>query len=213
MQQGGGAMIEKKIHKGEYLALGNVSQSHGNPGEINVGCEDRYIARSEWFQHEKRRVLRGKLTEPNKQHRNFIWLPYVPGAINYTPSQGKDVLSGKFSGCYMVAYQHVGGDRRVCHIATPEAKEAWNDLARTPGFEVFCGFKPMDCFKETAVELNLAEAAVRRVADNGVFGIITGENTLFSFLALQVDGAYWKVADFQQVKSLTEEELKNLPLP
>lgn len=44
-------------------------------------------------------------------------LPYVAGAISYTPMQGRPTISGEFTGCTMAIY-NAGGETRVSHVDT-----------------------------------------------------------------------------------------------
>ncbi|MEM6468228.1 MAG: hypothetical protein AAF802_01570 [Planctomycetota bacterium] len=72
-----------------------------------------------------------------------IFLPYRPNAINYVVPQGKDVVSSRFTGCYMAKYK-VNGELRVAHVATPDCNEAWSALKSQQGVEVVAEFKPSD---------------------------------------------------------------------
>lgn len=59
-----------------------------------------------------------------------IYVPFIQNGINYTESQGKDVISFNFTGCLMAAYTK-GGTRRVAHISTgqgQDCKAAWETL-------------------------------------------------------------------------------------
>ncbi|NVN93017.1 MAG: hypothetical protein HXX11_20815 [Desulfuromonadales bacterium] len=66
----------------------------------------------------------------------FLWLHYFPGQISEIELHGgEDVLSGEFSGCWMVVYRK-GGAIRVGHIGTTQdpkkdlpLKEAWTKFA------------------------------------------------------------------------------------
>jgi len=59
------------------------------------------------------------------------WLPYAPGKISWEEMTTRDVLSGKFSGCWMVLYRWYGM-LRVGHIGTTEAgSDATNNVHRT----------------------------------------------------------------------------------
>lgn len=44
-------------------------------------------------------------------------LPYVAGAISYTPMQGRTTISGEFTGCTMAIY-NAAGETRVSHVDT-----------------------------------------------------------------------------------------------
>lgn len=79
----------------------------------------------------------------NIDGKSGVFLPYRPNAINYVVPLGKDVVSSRFTGCYMAKYK-INGEMRVAHVATPECNEAWNALKSQPGFELVSEFKPTD---------------------------------------------------------------------
>lgn len=89
---------------GQTLVKVPVAKAGGSGGECKVGIEETKIGSSA-----------------------VLLLPWVSNGINYTESTGKDVLSGPFTGCIMGVYS-VSGSRRVCHVATPECKAAWDKV-------------------------------------------------------------------------------------
>lgn len=69
-------------------------------------------------------------------------LPYVAGAINFTQMQGKETVSGEFTGCAMAIY-NFGGTTRVCHVDTAKtstgdapSKATWANIKQQAGFEL-----------------------------------------------------------------------------
>ena len=69
-------------------------------------------------------------------------LPYVAGAISYTPMNGLQTISGPFTGCTMAVYNH-SGEARVCHVDTAEpstgeapSKERWTSMKRSENLEI-----------------------------------------------------------------------------
>ena len=134
--------IEKKINKGELFQFPKT-MAKGGAGVHNIGCLDIEIgdsAKEGMFSKAERQSSLG--SHATKSGRNFIWLPWMEGAVNYADQQGKDVMSGPFSGCYMIRYRQGGGDWRVAHVHTPGAIDDWNAMAAGGGFEIGCGFKP-----------------------------------------------------------------------
>lgn len=77
------------------------------------------------------------------------WLPYAPGKIAWEELTGRDVLSGKFSGCWMVVYNWYGMTR-VAHMGTTEPASAatvnvhkeWDNLRRDHPGCVLRAFEP-----------------------------------------------------------------------
>jgi hypothetical protein len=157
--------IEKKMKRGTLFQFPKTTAGTG-AGVHNKGCLDQTVGdsakekmakpkkpddaakqgngppvvRYDAFATKQRRISTD--TNPTKAHRNFIWLPWMEGAVNYAEQQGRDVLSGPFSGCYMIRYREGGGAWRVAHVHTPGAIDDWNELAAKNGFEIDAGFKP-----------------------------------------------------------------------
>lgn len=52
-----------------------------------------------------------------KTHRNFRWLPWIPGKVSYVPLAGDDVFTGPFTGCWVSIFD-MGGVQHVGHIGT-----------------------------------------------------------------------------------------------
>jgi hypothetical protein len=100
-----------------------------------------------------------RFTHESKQHRNFRWLPYAPGGITMAATGGMDILSGKFTGCWMIAYRVEGRpEPYVAHVGTVDTnqptsaatnnavKATWNNFAGGDRIRVLAGFKPSDTF-------------------------------------------------------------------
>lgn len=200
-------MIERKIHVGEFISFGDIGDAgSADPGQVTRGVEERKINYSHGFKQTKREVEQGQFEADNKQHRNFIWLPWVKNSINYTESNGKDVLSGAFTGCIMVLYKYAGV-RRVGHISLPDAKDAWNALMADPQMEVLAGFKPHE---------NNADGALDVVGDDSVlkiYGLITNDGRLYSITTFiqKIDKAYSRIASVALMQSMDLNVLRNLP--
>ena len=114
--------------------------------------------------------LRHKTIENKTEHKAtwyFRLLPYVQGSINYTEMQGRDVLSGWFSGCIMAKYYNEG-TCRVCHVSTGapnDCKDAWNVIKSGQGMHNVSEFRPFD--KNDPVIL--ANLTLGLITGNGIF--------------------------------------------
>ena len=201
-------MIEKKIRKGQYLDFGNIGATQSQPagtGQVSIGTADRQISDSS-KEHFYSATYRAVSDGSNlvKENRNFKWLPWADNAINYIESQGSDVLSGPFSGCHMVVYNY-NGARRIGHIATPGAKNAWNSLvANDPLIEVLAGFKPDVGYVDEIAKDN----------DSGlnIFGLVTAESGLYCIISfVQNFKPESRIAAKKRMDSLSVEVLSNLP--
>lgn len=101
-------MLEKKLQKGmtaNWLPTAEAGVA-GTGTEMSAGCVD---------------VDGG------------IYLPFAANGINYTESQGKDVISFNFTGCIMATYTTPGGSRRVCHVSTGNGQDCLGEWARIKG--------------------------------------------------------------------------------
>jgi hypothetical protein len=69
-------------------------------------------------------------------------LPYLAGGISYTYMQGRETVSGEFTGCTMAIYNEDGATR-VCHVDTAKpssgdapSKARWAEIKGRKGFEM-----------------------------------------------------------------------------
>jgi hypothetical protein len=71
-------------------------------------------------------------------HRNFLWLPYIPGVVSEILQGNLPVLTGPLSGCPVTRYLR-GGQYYVGHVGTADdpnsqqttdAKKHWNKFAK-----------------------------------------------------------------------------------
>ena len=85
-----------------------------------------------------------------KAHRNFRWLPWIPGKISYAPLAGTDIFTGPFTGCWVVVFR-IGPTVCFGHIGTktdpmtPESqavKTAWKDAVRDGAITPLKAMKP-----------------------------------------------------------------------
>ena len=186
-------MLELLLKKGDQIygfAFPSGAQG-GDPGMSNEGI----VEASFWIKRVERRRhglfwATTTTTTTIDQSCAFTWLPWVDGKINYCPSQGRDVLSGFFSGCWMARY--LEGDFRICHITVQDnakdCKTAWRQKAET--VESVTEFRPhsgMDC-----------EKVLGLITGTGAFYAI-GLNTINN---LQIQNP-WKTAE-QWIKNIPE---------
>lgn len=104
------------------------------------------------------------------------YLPFVANGINYVESQGKDVISGKFTGCIMAAYNVKGGSRRVCHVSTgngQDCKSKWEEIKAASSSVT--EFKPSD-----SIDVSKFGGGMSLY---GCYGIITAEGKCFAVVA------------------------------
>lgn len=110
------------------------------------------------------------------QH-NCLFLPYVPGYINYVCTIGpRDVFSYPFSGCYMASFQ-IGNFFYYVHVSTPECNMTWDNFKRNNLIQNLTEFKPHQWGTNTT-------------GDNRVFGLITDNFRKYSIVVRQENTQY-----------------------
>lgn len=113
----------------------------------------------------------------------LTWLPYVPGYTNVVKSNGLNVLSGPFSGCYMIKFM-LRGEAYTGHVATPEAKTSWNAFAQgLQNNDIVRGFKPANHLM--GANTTAVKSSDGRNGDDAwkIFGLITSTNELYTIFA------------------------------
>ncbi len=147
-------MLEKLLKVGDPW-FGNLEGDQaGAGGECSLGVQTLRASRG-----------RGTLEPLDCE---FVYLPFAKDGINYVVPQGRDVLSGKFSGCIMASYK-ADNQVRVCHVSTgdgQDCKAAWTDIANRSA-NVF-QFKPADHIETGGV------------AWYGTYGLITNELAFYA---------------------------------
>ena len=83
----------------------------------------------------------------------FYYLKYVPGAVTVAPLQGRPVMTGPLSGCYIFRYTqngsklaHVGTSHTPTDPGTLAAKTAWGGVMADRAVNNVTGSSPFHCF-------------------------------------------------------------------
>lgn len=198
--------IETKLRRGELFEFPQLGD-FPHDGVISKGTLAKNISdssRSTLLAKKSRSLSDGENLV--KSHRNFIWLPWANGGINYVESNGKDVLSGPFSGCYMIRYKHANGAWRVAHVDMPKGRAAWEQMAGENGFVIDCGFKP---FRATTAR-KIAETAYEKT-----FGLVTGNGQCYRIVAskwVEPARTHRRIVEMERVDSLAPNTLNPLPI-
>jgi hypothetical protein len=140
--------LEQKLQVGDciYDFKFPIAQGGGMPGFANQGVVDTSFKIKRVSETvKKRRILKDKIIVTVEHNElNFRWLPWVSGKINYADLGGKDVLSGMFTGCWMVLYKQ--GNFRVGHVATQtddmDCKPFWRQHKVLPNVTDIKEFRP-----------------------------------------------------------------------
>jgi hypothetical protein len=152
-----------------------------------------------------------------KAHRNFVWLPYVTGAVTMVPLAQADVLTGQMSGCWLIICQlrQPPYTKYACHIGTKEeseathhinvaVKKAWKDYYDEGGIDIIGGFNPMR---------SLARIPKKKPDEVGkgfgLWAVMTPTNRFYNVFCFQ-QGTFWRIAHVGLVASTPPANLVTL---
>lgn len=130
--------IEAKLKKYGFVSFNiSLSQESGSRDGrfMTKGVKASHLEESEGFFTKTSQANVGH--HANKAHRDFLWLPWIPGNINEVATNGMDVLTGEMTGCIVTRYQR-GGANYVAHLGTDnndpganaKVKQQWNAFAQ-----------------------------------------------------------------------------------
>lgn len=211
-------MLEQKLIVGRYLTL-NVANPPPPPGAVGsfatMPVTDCYLAESSGLFTRSSQVRLG--TGP-KAHRNFKWLPWVPGRISEVALVGSDVLTGPMSGCWLVTYRKANGVPHAGHLGTDVADPAgtaavnntWNAFANANRGQVIGGFNPLRHWNGPIPGRQGGDVAAPRF-----FGLFTTANQYYILVAYQQTANTLKlrVAGLQLQPSSTLARLRQVDQP
>lgn len=154
-----------------------------------------------------------------KAHRNFKWLPWLPGAIAECALVGEDVLTGPMSGCWLVSYRKANGVPHAAHLGTDVASAArttavngaWNALATARPADVIGGFNPLRHWAGPFPDRQSGEPA----APPKIFGLYTTTGQFYAMVAYQQasHNTLLRIAGIQQITSSATARLQHVDAP
>jgi hypothetical protein len=121
-----------------------------------------------------------------KVHRNFVWLEWLGGLVSEVKVGGIDILTGPFTGCWLVSYLR-GGVHYIGHVGTCDdhadprsiaAKAAWNTFAASVPSHSFSGFNPFNDDWVGVVPVQQAGEGNRKY-----FGLVTVAGDFYTIIA------------------------------
>jgi hypothetical protein len=215
--QGGTELLEQKLIVGRFINL-NIPAPQIQPyapGDfVLVPVTECYLQESHGIFTKTSDVQIGS---GPKQHRNFHWLPWLPGAISETALVGADVLTGPMSGCWLVSRRRPNGVPHAGHlgttidnpVATAAVNIAWNNFATANAADVIGGFNPFRHWNGAYPAQQVGEGAPR------FFGLYTTSNDYYVVIAYQQNNpvTLLRIAGIQQVPSSTLGRLQHVDLP
>ncbi len=162
-------MLEKKFAVGTRIDNLKSPAAQGStlPGEVSYGIRSYTCGAAAALKRFHASHI--ALTDGGAGADSFIFLPWVEDAVNYVESQGRDVLSGPFTGCIMAAYMR-NGSRRIGHVSTPGCNALWAGMKNESEVSVQAEFKPANAdFDFKSIKSNLK-----------IYGLITADDQCYS---------------------------------
>lgn len=183
---------------------------------VTVPVQNCYLQESTGIFKKTSNVLAGTGL---KAHRNFKWLPWLPGAISEVALVGVDVLTGPMSGCWLVTYRKPNGVPHAGHLGTniadPNAtlavNTAWNNFALANPGDVIGGFNPLRHW----IGNYPARRANEPAAAPKFFGLYTTTNQFYIIVAYQQNRprTLLRIAGVQQFPSVGLARLQQVDQP
>lgn len=209
-------MLERKLIVDRFinLTLPAVAVKPYADGEfVMVPLQQHYLTESTGIFTKTSGVQVG--TGP-KEHRNFIWLPWLSGGISVVALSIGDVLTGPMSGCWLVTYRKANGVPHVAHIGTDIAsaaktkavKDAWNAFANANQGDLIGGFNPLRQWQGALPAQRGGEGAAR------MFGLVTTDGRYFAVMTYQqaapAPNSLLRIAGIQQIPPTGPAQLRDI---
>jgi hypothetical protein len=215
-------MLEQKLVVGKFFNLTLVPPAmppFANGDFVLVPVQQCYLMESSGVFTKTSLVQAGP---GPKAHRNFKWLPWVPGAISEVAlTGGADVLTGPMSGCWLATYRKPNGVPHAVHLGTDVGKDvenaavngAWNAFALANPVDIIGGFNPIRHW--------VGAFPARRGDDDNVpptiFGLFTTAGEFHIIVAFKqaapAPGTLLRIAGIQQIPTSTLARLQAVDQP
>jgi hypothetical protein len=211
-------MLQQKLIVGRYFdfTVPDSPRPTGDPGSFQpVDGQQCYLQESTGVFTKTSAVVDGP---GEKEHRNFIWLPWVPGRITEVPLGKADVLTGPMSGCWLVTYSNSSGKQCVGHIGTKDnaqdpdtiaVKETWNSFAKANPGSVKGGFNPVRGLSPSS---SIPAAKIRGAESIFIYGLVTTENNFYTMVTYRqtsiTTAQRYRIYGLQTISS--SNDLKNI---
>ena len=212
-------MLERKLIVNRYIELNLTPaprRQYADGDFVLVPVQNCYLKESKGLFTKTSGVREGV---GSKAHRNFKWLPWLPGAITEVALTNMDVLTGPMSGCWLVLYRKANRVRHAGHLGTDVASpgrttavnNAWNTFATTNAADVIGGFNPLRHWAGPLPARKKGEPA----APPKIFGLFTTTNHFFIIMTYQQvkKPKFLRIAGVQQVASSSLARLQQVHLP
>jgi len=179
--------IEKKMNKGQLMEFPATTAENG-PATIGDSRKFTNTEKTKFGNPDFKasRIRNIDTAHVAKTKRNYVWLRYKIGEVSNELMGGLDVLSGKFSGCYMIKYQIPGQAWRVGHVDTgPEGGEAgvaaWNKMVVDENPEIACGFKPFQAEFADDFGITTCTYGIITADKHRCYSIVTNNSAVWNF--------------------------------
>ncbi len=212
-------MLEQKMIVNRYINLTLATPAmptYTNGDFVSVPVQQCYLQESTGIFTKSSNVQAGIGV---KAHRNFKWLPWLPGAISEVALVGSDVLTGPMSGCWLVTYRKPSGVPYAAHLGTDVASiprttavnAAWNALALANPVDIIGGFNPLRHWNGNFPNRKNSEPALAPK----IFGLYTISGDYYTIVAYQQTNPNTKlrIAGIQKIQSVPLVRLQQVDQP
>lgn len=202
-------MLERKLIVDRYINLNNAFPAVPGVKDgsfVSVPVQDCYLQESTGFFKKTSGIQVGGGGGP-KAHRNFKWLPWLPGRISEVNLVGSDVLTGPMSGCWLVTYRKPTGVPYAAHLGTDiadpqgtdDVNQFWNNFATSNPGQVIGGFNPLRHWQGAIPVKRDSEPAI----PPKFFGLFTTTNEYYIMVGYQqaAPATMLRIAGLQQAPS------------
>lgn len=212
-----------KLKEGRYIKFpNNLPDPEKNGSIMIVPTNNFYINQShreggKTFGAKQSTMVEMPAGHGAKAHRNFVWLPYVVGAVTMVPLDQADVLTGQMSGCWLIICKLRAPPytRYACHVGTKEGgadlavnvavKKAWKDYFDSGVIEIIGGFNPAR---------SLATIPKRKDDEAGkgfgLWAVMTAANEFYNIFCYQQKDDFWRIAHSGKVVTTLPANLVTL---
>lgn len=133
-----------------------------------------------------------------KQDISYRWLAYAPGRTTKLGVAGTDVLTGKMSGCLICTWTK-GGSQFVGHVGTIDSNPNATRLVKQEFAKEVASATSLSGFDPYAAwpvgEVAALQSRLNKMADWGVYALVTGPNSFYSILVFSLMGNDSKIVN------------------
>ena len=167
-------------------------------------------------------IMGSKRNRPEEEEVSMTFdvafVPYSPAKVNYIQTD-KTVISGRFSGCIMSAFQY-NGHRRIAHVSASgtggdtaivaDCKDYMSQLLRQPEYESILHFKPANPTSWKEYHRYNRKHKIFNPDALIILGIVDRDNRGYSVIASRIRG-HMRLWEVVYLKNMSDEPYEFAP--